>query len=750
MGCLWKLMAYYKYYRSRIMIFLCVVVIGAIHYNDSRNTIKQIYILLNEPFKLVLNNQYVYSIREFSFWGIATGRIVYYVLLGIIAFLIALVIHDTQEKGEIRLYKLYDEVICYCSYIFIGVNIYDLDKFSEYEDLKLITAIIIICFSIKITWLLIKSLMNDFINYIKKLNITNKVCKRKDDHDQESEEKIDAIDKNTHEENEYQFSKGGINIIAIPLHFFYKHIFTAIILFLVLWVKNEGGGHIYFKGGVFLVVLIVRIWYSNHYNSQCNKAVRTFNKHIQIKVSNNNSVVDKGIYSKSELVDSIDKNFLLSMDLSKWKCGNIKNISIANYYYYRGGQQGASVKESSDVFFIIGRDDIDKNLHLILDVVYEEKNKNYIYRMDYIIRVKKYDDLVFPFESKIVNAQYSRLYNGYIIKNMEVDVDVAKFKEVLKPIIINRKYIKELGGNALPATSNAHFLNHNGAFGIGKTTSGVIELCNKGYSPIIISPWEDNLANDFIYSIYKELRRETNIRTSRKLYMQTNIIFWTSYAALLLAATEISEKFFGGFTNLDFRCNLLIILVLYLIYKNVYMRFLDRIIIYKNQFNDFYKRAMVEDIVTMLDNEYSGKYILLIEDIDRLEIEEVRQVFREISFINRCYNQIGKRNKPIGIVSFNKKELERKYSKLRNIPETYIELHKKIFYEEFKTSSYLKDNKEIYINNTCEELKKIGIDICLKGGKGFNKQRYKRSKIYSMRDVKEEINRVISKIEMIE
>lgn len=259
---------------------------------------------------------------------------------------------------------------------------------------------------------------------------------------------------------------------------------------------------------------------------------------------------------------------------------------------------------------------------------------------------------------------------------------------------------------------------HDGGFGNGKSTLDCLYVSNLGYRPVIISPWEDNYDTDFLYLIFHQLVTETGkyfcmpnmnvvliyLLSLAGLVPFLKICFETIYLTMkkMIILQPLYDVIYSFFNYLlsnhlqqlfDSKIDLFLITSLIVSYF-ILSVILPNIIIHSKESTKFHQDFYCKHIKKILDRE---KVILIVEDIDRLEENAIKNFFRVLSNINKeCVNV----HRIIGILAFNSKD-----EKINN--DWFETIKSKIIYDEvFKDYDYEK-TKRLYTTVCLSNMMKV-------------------------------------------
>lgn len=266
---------------------------------------------------------------------------------------------------------------------------------------------------------------------------------------------------------------------------------------------------------------------------------------------------------------------------------------------------------------------------------------------------------------------------------------------------------------------NRKWLLHDDKMGYGKSVLDHSLITNNGYRPIVISPWEDNYDEDFIYLIYTKLMKNTKTKPVKD--DKTIIIFFigifvalvTLYFNLFNIIEDMINSFLIGF-HFQIKVSDLFVIkntkgifdfikgglmigfnqytfhlfdicigissVLLALLGTFYL--LPYAIIHVKNSSKIHQSYYLKGIKKALT---MNKVMLIIEDIDRLEEKPILDMFRVLSSINTFMQE---RDKPIGIISL--------YSDSNKIQRYKNDLSNKVIYDIILQDVDLKKSMILY------------------------------------------------------
>lgn len=394
---------------------------------------------------------------------------------------------------------------------------------------------------------------------------------------------------------------------------------------------------------IIFVLLLITYFEGYEFKETKNLSYELFNLKYNDLLDNNMNLYIEDFYNQDSegrllkiKIDTINNNEVKSLKILNHFYVNFKNDTSKNntnyFYYYVSG------------FFFISK----SNLKLLI-----KTNEN-----TYIVKMKL--ELSTLQDEIIINDFY------YSWSKTKISFDKKKelqyhgkfsFSKILKRnyevSILNDDLFKE------SSFDTRKWLLHKGSFGTGKTTLDILSLNNLGYIPIIISPWEDNYDDDFLYLIFDKMKKK-----SKKIFFlperHTFIIFIVSVFAVFTALytmlnsidnfSKVNHLVFFNLTSYTYLC--IYLLILFISFMSI-LYLLPYLIIFKKNSSRIYQDFYLNNIKYMLNR--NSKLILLVEDIDRLDPKYICDILRILSKLN---NSQWNSDRKLGIISCNHKVIE--------------------------------------------------------------------------------------------
>lgn len=426
---------------------------------------------------------------------------------------------------------------------------------------------------------------------------------------------------------------------------------------------------------------------------------------ISFKISNIN-IRNRNILSEKEMV--ISNTNIVELKLEEFFPPESQNryVDIKGYECYRYGTLINKDNNDTSILVAISNTKTDiKTLDLSIKYSYVLDGKEVVNKMYASIDFFKYSQIIYP-RNILIYKGFRCIGATNIRREDNISLTAGEISNIAVDLFTWGED-DEVHKIKSPTSNQMNFMYQDGAYGEGKTTFALLKLINNGYTPIVISPWDENTCNNIIYAILLKLNKTNNNISFNKLAKKTCIIFITIYTLLFKEVIEFFNE-----TPIVFNFNIIIcfIMIGLFLYHIIYKLQIVNLLVIKDQLSIYYKDALVEDLITVMDTSDS-KYVFLIEDIDRMEIHEVKSLFKDISYINRCFNNSANNNRLLGVVSFDMINLEERFDlKMNNNYgkdkiENYKDLHDKIFYEEFSEEYNAEEILECYIEATISDLK---------------------------------------------
>ena len=350
------------------------------------------------------------------------------------------------------------------------------------------------------------------------------------------------------------------------------------------------------------------------------------------------------------------------------------------------------------------------------------KNKKYIINLYFNIDNKS-NELILsePYIEKYRNIFKFVLREKKLNKKINIKDYVTHLSSMLNNAYYYNKDIMDEGKKFFKQNlcDNRKWLLHDDKMGYGKSVLDHSLITNNGYRPIVISPWEDNYDEDFIYLIYTKLMKNTKTKPVKD--DKTIIIFFigifvalvTLYFNLFNIIEDMINSFLIGF-HFQIKVSDLFVIkntkgifdfikgglmigfnqytfhlfdicigissVLLALLGTFYL--LPYAIIHVKNSSKIHQSYYLKGIKKALT---MNKVMLIIEDIDRLEEKPILDMFRVLSSINTFMQE---RDKPIGIISL--------YSDSNKIQRYKNDLSNKVIYDIILQDVDLKKSMILY------------------------------------------------------
>ncbi|MEG0328716.1 MAG: P-loop NTPase fold protein, partial [Erysipelothrix sp.] len=210
---------------------------------------------------------------------------------------------------------------------------------------------------------------------------------------------------------------------------------------------------------------------------------------------------------------------------------------------------------------------------------------------------------------------------------------------------------------------NRKFLIHDDKFGIGKSAYDTLVVREVKKVPIPVSLWQENYEHEMLFVLFNRIRKKTKMRVMWPS-METLptfialITLFLSFSIFLVTKRDL----FPTLMKYDF---LKVIFITYpelLVLTFGILGFMASILyapefmIYKKNSSEYYQDFYLKQIKKMIEKK---NLVLIIEDLDRLDIETVEKCFRMIANLNY---QFRNSNRVIGILSYDEKVIRNMFS----------------------------------------------------------------------------------------
>ena len=402
-------------------------------------------------------------------------------------------------------------------------------------------------------------------------------------------------------------------------------------------------------------------------------------------------------------------------------------VYILNHQYILHPEKGKKDGTNHYIYYAINKRYLFKTIKIKIftktpKISKHKKNKKYIINLYFNIDNKS--------NELILNEPYiekHRIFFKFVLrekklyKKINVKDYVTRLSSILNNAYCYNKDIMDEGKKFFKQSlcDNRKWLLHDDKMGYGKSVLDHSLITNNGYRPIVISPWEDNYDEDFIYLIYTKLMKNTKTKPVKD--DKTIIIFFIGIFVALLTLyfnlfniiidminsalidfhfqIKVSDLFiikntqgifdfikgglmigFKQYTLHIFDICIGISSVLLALIGTFYL--LPYAIIHVKNSSKIHQSYYLKGIKKALT---SNKVMLIIEDIDRLEEKPILDMFRVLSSINTFMQE---RDKPIGIISL--------YSDSNKVQKYRNDLSNKVIYDRILEDVDLKKSMIFY------------------------------------------------------
>lgn len=513
-------------------------------------------------------------------------------------------------------------------------------------------------------------------------------------------------------------------------YFSYKQVLVIMCLLYLLFIKlilcffnqKDINEYIFYVSCFILILIQIFIFYHSYPHETNDNVKITF-----LNLSGQDIMKNK-IYLDTWNVKNLKEFRVFKIDLrALLPEGRTKaNIRVLNHVYMKGPLSSADTKSYCEyIYFCVNNKYRDFNTKLTMDLSFELKGKKKAIRLSVLL--------------DFISISNELVCSSYEVKDYYIHHHTILKKE-LEPVSYNNGFhygrlFKKLyhynfsfGPNNSYNTYNKltnqnefdtrKFVLHDDSYGIGKTTLDILYLFNIGYHPIVISPWEDNYDNDMLYLIFENVMRTTK----KFIYCPNTTVFMFLFGTIvsltpliyfiinyIFSNLRFNEQFLNRFKEpfifFDFAIGLFPGFISLIISIIVTCMFMPSIIIHAKDSTKIHQRFYLEKIKNQLDKK---KIILMIEDIDRLKPDGIRNVFRLLSSINKVSASI---HKVIGIITLSTENLK-SYTELESDIDALNRktIKAKVFTEYSKIESmklYFKEYTEGIINSYGNSMNKI-------------------------------------------
>ena len=375
--------------------------------------------------------------------------------------------------------------------------------------------------------------------------------------------------------------------------------------------------------------------------------------------------------------------FKIKIDSNEKDISNLK-IHVLNHQYY----PAAKIKENIDtsyIYFVI-KNTMNTLSKLKLVLEYDEHGKRKKYRCNVYLNLFRYQTEITIYDPVIETLHYA-LFFKQPSKFLRKSPSKKQYVKELSLFLNNAYYYEDdimLGENTelfrkQEIRDIRKWILHDGKFGVGKSVLDFSFLSAQGYKTIVISPWEENYDNDFLYLIYSKIKDNTKglnkLDKSVSIFEIAMIIaLYTLINQIIHLLTILSNHiheiiklyFVEALNKNDVYKNLINLLNDYgvinflinskdiiLICGSVFIAYiitkylLPYAIVHSKNTTKIHQSYYVQSINNLIQKD---NIMLVIEDIDRLEESACKDLFRTLSLINSRFPY---RKKPLGILSYD-------------------------------------------------------------------------------------------------
>lgn len=438
-------------------------------------------------------------------------------------------------------------------------------------------------------------------------------------------------------------------------------------------------------------------------NIDYDKAVEKFNPEEKLRVTNVN--IDYETIKKLPIYNFVEnpenKSFIFKLEIDKFFPSKavkrkmvIKQVMYCGTYF--NGEVVEYIDDSKEILLLLEFNLKQKINFQNLEITISYKSKERIYNEYYNLTI------VFEaFANNIIPVQ-KYLYDhkkgwGFEVDDKKSNQNLSDLKKQVVSSCQTIYFYDKLTENfdlEEKIVDSRKVIAHVKSLGVGKSTYDISNIVEKSLIPIVISAWESNYDHDILYLIFDSIRKSTNTKKFVNDKKLLQWIFISTFVAtvglintlllgsstslpqklsvLLLQFNSIADVFTDNPTTLTIMLAVILLIILYLVSSIIWNRAIPNFLIFQKNNTQVYKDFYIKNIVAML--EANNDYILLLEDIDRLDPITSNEVFRILSSINSTMPKAGF---PYAIVSFSENLLSKKLDKLDT---TYTELVNKVVY----------------------------------------------------------------------
>lgn len=445
--------------------------------------------------------------------------------------------------------------------------------------------------------------------------------------------------------------------------------------------------------------------------------------------------------------------FKIKIDSNEKDISNL-TIHVLNHQYYPAQIVRKNIDTSYIYYVIKNTMNTLSKLKLVLE--YDEHGKRKKYRCNVYLNLFRYQT-----EITIYNPVMEKLNYKYKFRQpskfLEKSPSEKQYVKELSLLLNNAYYYEDdimLGENTeLFRTQELRdirkWILHDGKFGVGKSVLDFSFLSAQGYKTIVISPWEENYDNDFLYLIYSKIKNQG--KGTNKLNNSVSIFVTAIMIALITLFWNISKETLNVIHDINIRTNLInisklkeidifkylinfreifiIILIMFFSYKLTKI-LLPNAIVHSKNTTKIHQTYYVQSINNLIQKD---NIMLVIEDIDRLEECACKDLFRTLSLINSRFSQ---RKKPLGILSYN--------SNNKNLKDIDYDLRNKAIYDKIFKDISLKKSMKTYFKNYITAIESVTGKSIANKDEMINKIANNRK--LNFRDVHVELDKIVNQL----
>lgn len=432
---------------------------------------------------------------------------------------------------------------------------------------------------------------------------------------------------------------------------------------------------------------------------------------ISIKFVNlsQNEFLEKAVYLDKPEYNNKNNYKIYELDISEVFPDEATNIS-----YYIRNKKLICTKDVGDVYlnnsskkiYFVKAITNHKFSYLYFDLIVHDNNVNKHSKISFYVDFEKIHDDDIPINIKIVDIHRCWIYSK---KQALLNKKAYYIKDFDYTYLVVNNYIyndlsNHLENNVFSNVIYDHrkWLFNDGKFGSGKTSLSIVATSEMRMKPVIISVWEENFNHDYLYLIFKKLKKATKKRIF--FTRQGFIFYFILLSSIIIMATPFIIKAddnsfidimnilksYEILKNMDkvwlYVVYLLVVLGIIMIFTYFIFVFIQsNIIMFQKNHSFYYQDFFLESINKML---MQSNAVLVMEDVDRLDVVDIKKLFSVLSAINNYCNTL---TRFIGIITFDKQRL---YDLLK---DEFENLENKCLHHEVFDQYDSQESMEVYL-----------------------------------------------------